>query len=209
VGVVQDMYLGGPDNNDPEGVYVPLAQNDARFLSISMRAAGGAAMSLAPMVRDEVIGIDSDLPLYWVRTLDTAIAENTWFYRVFGVLFMVFGGVALFLGAVGLYGVMAFSVSRRTQELGVRMALGAQAGDVMKLVMRQGLVQLGIGLFLGLGIAALLSRGLEIVLFEVEPWDPMIFFLISLVLFVAGMLATYVPARRATLVDPVQALRYE
>jgi predicted permease len=116
VGVVQDMYLGGPDNNDPEGVYVPLAQNDARFLSISMRAAGGAAMSLAPMVRDEVIGIDSDLPLYWVRTLDTAIAENTWFYRVFGVLFMVFGGVALFLGAVGLYGVMAFSVSRRTQS---------------------------------------------------------------------------------------------
>jgi predicted permease len=209
VGVARDMYLGSVDNEDPEGIYVPLAQNDARFLSISLRAAGGSAMTLAPTVRDEVIGIDSDLPLYWVNTLASVIAENTWFYRVFGVLFMVFGVVALFLGAVGLYGVMAFSVSRRTQELGVRMALGAQAGDVMKLVMRQGLVQLGIGLFVGLGIAALLSRGLEIVLFDVEPWDPVIFFLISLVLFAAGMLATYLPARRATLVDPVQALRYE
>ncbi len=110
---------------------------------------------------------------------------------------------------MGLYGVMAYAVSRRTQEIGVRMALGAQASDVLKLVLRQGMLQLGIGLFLGLGIAALLSRGLEIILFEVEPWDPVIFFLISLVLFVVGMLATYVPARRATLVDPVQALRYE
>jgi predicted permease len=209
VGVVQGMYLGGVDNDNPEGVYVALAQNDARFLSLSLRAAGGAAMSLAPTVRDEVIAIDSDLPIYWVNTLASAIAENTWFYRVFGVLFMTFGVVALFLGAVGLYGVMAFSVSRRTQELGVRMALGAQASDVMKLVMRQGLVQLGIGLFLRLGIAALLSRGLQIVLFDVEPWDPVIFLLISVVLFGAGMLATYVPARRATLVNPVQALRYE
>jgi ABC-type antimicrobial peptide transport system permease subunit len=128
---------------------------------------------------------------------------------VFSTLFVVFGAAALFLGAVGLYGVMAFYVSRRTQELGVRMALGAQASDVLKLVLKQGLFQLGLGLFLGLGIAALLSRGLEIILFEVEPWDPMIFILITLVLFAVGMLATYVPARRATLVDPVQALRYE
>ncbi len=209
VGVVPDMYLDPPENEEPEGIYVPLSQNDARFLSISVRAAGGDAAALGPLVRDEVMAIDADLPIYWVDTLAALVEQNTWYIRVFGLLFMVFGGVALFLGAVGLYGVMAFAVSRRTQEIGVRMALGAQASDVLKLVLRQGMLQLGIGLFLGLGIAALLSRGLEIILFEVEPWDPVIFFLISLVLFVVGMLATYVPARRATLVDPVQALRYE
>jgi predicted permease len=209
VGVVPDMYLDPPENEEPEGFYVPLSQSDARFLSIAVRPAGGGPSALAPVLRDEVMAVDSDLPIYWVRTVAEEVAENTWFYKVFSTLFVVFGAAALFLGAVGLYGVMAFYVSRRTQELGVRMALGAQASDVLKLVLKQGLLQLGLGLFLGLGIAALLSRGLEIILFEVEPWDPAIFFLITVVLFVVGMLATYVPARRATLVDPVQALRYE
>jgi predicted permease len=209
VGVVPDMYLDPPENEEPEGFYVPLAQSDARFLSIAARPVGGDPSALAPVLRDEVMAVDSDLPIYWVRTVAAEVAENTWFYKVFSTLFVVFGAAALFLGAVGLYGVMAFYVSRRTQELGVRMALGAQASDVLKLVLKQGLFQLGLGLFLGLGIAALLSRGLEIILFEVEPWDPAIFFLITVVLFCVGMLATYVPARRATLVDPVQALRYE
>jgi predicted permease len=209
VGVVPDMYLDPPENEEPEGFYVPLSQNDARFLSIAVRPVGGEPSALGPVLRDEVMAVDSDLPIYWVRTVAEEVAENTWFYKVFSTLFVVFGAAALFLGAVGLYGVMAFYVSRRTQELGVRMALGAQASDVLKLVLKQGLFQLGLGLFLGLGIAALLSRGLEIILFEVEPWDPMIFILITLVLFAVGMLATYVPARRATLVDPVQALRYE
>ncbi len=197
------------ENEDPQGVYVPLAQNDARFLSISVRAAGTDALALAPMVRDEVMAIDPDLPIYWVNTLAAVIGENTLGYRVMGLLFTVFGVVALFLGAVGLYGVMAFAVSRRTQEFGVRMALGAQAADVLRLVLKQGVLQLGIGLFLGLGVAALLLLALPNMLFNAEPWDPLIFLVISLVLFAVGMLATYVPARRATLVDPVQALRYE
>ncbi len=209
VGVVPDMYLGSVENEDPQGVYVPLAQNDARFLSISVRAAGTDALALAPMVRDEVMAIDPDLPIYWVNTLAAVIGENTLGYRVMGLLFTVFGVVALFLGAVGLYGVMAFAVSRRTQEFGVRMALGAQAADVLRLVLKQGVLQLGIGLFLGLGVAALLLLALPNMLFNAEPWDPLIFLVISLVLFAVGMLATYVPARRATLVDPVQALRYE
>jgi predicted permease len=209
VGVVPDMYLDPPENEEPEGFYLPLSQNDARFLSIAVRAAGGDASALAPVLRDVVMAVDSDLPIYWVRTVAEEVAENTWIFKVFSALFVAFGAAALFLGAIGLYGVMAFYVSRRTQELGVRMALGAQTGDVMKLVLKQGLFQLGLGLFLGLGIAALLSRGLEVLLFEVEPWDPVIFFLIALMLFLVGMLATYVPARRATLVDPVQALRYE
>ena len=122
---------------------------------------------------------------------------------------MIFGFVALFLAGIGLYGVMAFSVSRRTQEVGVRMALGAQRGDVLGLILRQGLLQLGVGLFFGLALAALLSRMLQIVLFQVEPRDPVIFLVIALALLAIGLLASYMPTRRATRVDPVAALRYE
>ena len=112
---------------------------------------------------------------------------------------------------LGKTGIKVSRLGVGISEIGHNLTLDAekQASDVLKLVLKQGLLQLGLGLFLGLGIAALLSRGLEIILFEVEPWDPAIFFLITVVLFVVGMLATYVPARRATLVDPVQALRYE
>jgi putative ABC transport system permease protein len=141
--------------------------------------------------------------------VDQAVRENTWFYRVFGGLFMVFGAAALFLGGVGLYGVMSFSVSRRTQELGIRMALGAQGRDVLRLVLSQGVEHLGFGLGMGLVVAGLLSQGLEIILFEVRPLDAPIFALVSTTLFVIGLAACYVPARRATRVDPVLALRYE
>ena len=155
------------------------------------------------------IAVDQDIPLYWVQTHQAAIDEQTWFFRVFGNLFMVFGFVALFLAAVGLYGVMSASVSNRTSEMGIRMALGAQGRDVLGLVLKQGAVQVGIGMALGLALAALLSRGLEIVLFQVEPWDPFVFALIAVVLAAVGMLASYIPALRATRVDPAVALRYE
>ncbi len=210
VGIAPDMHMYGlgNDERDQEGFYLPLGQADAQFISIAVRGPRDP-MALAPIVRDGVFAMDNDLPLYWVRTLSQGIAESTWFYRVFGTLFMIFGFTALFLGGVGLYGVMAFSVSRRTQEVGVRMALGAQTGDVLRLVLRQGLFQLGVGLFLGLALAAGLSHLLRIILFQVEPRDPVIFATIALVLFAIGMLASYFPARRATRVDPVAALRYE
>jgi predicted permease len=208
VGVVPGMYMGGVDNDDPEGIYVPISQSPIRFMSIAVRAEGNP-MGMAPIVRDEVIKIDRDLPIYWVWTMADAIARNTWFYRVFGTIFMIFGGVALFLASVGLYGVMAFSVSRRTQEVGVRMALGAQGKDVVKLVFRQGLVQLMIGLVIGLALAAALSRGLDVILFRVEPWDPVIFLAIVIVLILTSVAASVVPARRATRVDPMVALRYD
>jgi ABC-type antimicrobial peptide transport system permease subunit len=104
---------------------------------------------------------------------------------------------------------MSASVSNRTSEMGIRMALGAQGGDVLRLVMKQGAIQVGIGMALGLALAALLSRGLELVLFQVEPWDPFVFALIAVVLAAVGMLASYIPALRATRVDPAVALRYE
>ena len=208
VGVAPDMFMGGADNENPEGLYVPLAQNVARFMYMVARAERDA-LALTPMVRDEVIAIDGNLPIYWVNTLERAIEQSTWFYTVFGTLFMIFGAVALFLASVGLYGVMAFSVSRRTREVGIRMALGAEGRDVLRLVLRQGLIQLAIGVVVGIGLAVLLSRGLEVILFDVEPLDPTIFVAIAGVLLATGLLASFVPARRATRVDPLVALRYE
>ncbi len=208
VGMVPDMYMDGIDDDEHEGMYVPLLQSDARFMSIAARTAADP-MSLAPVIRDVVIAIDADLPIYFVDSMDGRIRQATWFYGVFGTLFMVFGFVALFLASIGLYGVMAFSVSRRTQEVGVRMALGAQGSDVLRLIFKQGLLQLGIGLLLGLGLAAALSNAMQIVLFRVEPTDPIIFVTIAAVLTLTGLAACFVPAKRATTVDPVIALRFE
>ncbi|HEX9727208.1 MAG TPA: ABC transporter permease [Gemmatimonadales bacterium] len=208
VGVVPDLLMDGIQNEDPEGMYVPIAQTDLRFVSLVLRTQG-EPMTLASNLRDEVIAIDTDLPLYWVDTLGDRISQANWFYDVFGILFMVFGAAALFLGAVGLYGVMSFSVTSRTQEVGIRMALGAQNRDVVGMIMRQGLWQLGIGLAVGLGIAALLSRGLRIVLFQVEPWDPIMFISVAVTLLAVGLLASFIPARRAARIDPVVALRYD
>jgi predicted permease len=209
VGVAPDLLMDEVDDPNSAGMYVPVAQRDARFMSLIARTAGSNPMAIAPAMREAVNRVDADLPLYFVDTLQGRINQSTWFYRVFGVLFMVFGGAALFLGGIGLYGVMSFSVGRRTQEIGIRMALGAQQRDVLRLILRQGMWQIGIGLAAGVVLAGFLAQGLQIVLFQVEPLDPTMFALIAGLLFVVGMLASYVPARRAAIIDPVDALRYE
>lgn len=207
VGVVPDLYMegiGNPDG-DPEGVYTPLAQGDGSFMSIAARKTSNP-LGISAAVRDAVASVHADTPIYWVDTLEGRLKQGTWFYNVFGTLFVVFGAAALFLASVGLYGVMAFSVSQRTTELGVRMALGAQASQLLRMVLRQGLVQIAAGLILGLGLAVAVSRALQLVLFEVSPNDPVIFALIAAVLVSTGVLASVVPARRATRVDPMVAL---
>jgi len=208
VGVVPDLWMqGAGDRESPQdGFYVPLSQSDARFVSI---LAGGPAdpMTLTAGVRDAVASIQSETPIYFVDALADRVAESTWVYNVFGVLFMVFGGVALFLASVGLYGVMAFSVSRRRSEVGIRMALGAESNQVRGLILKQGMLQTAIGLGLGLGLAALLARALRLLLFEVNAADPTVFAGVTAVLVATGLLASSLPARRATRVDPVVALR--
>jgi putative ABC transport system permease protein len=209
VGIVPDMHLTGIENEDPEGVYIPATQSPRRFMSIAALGRGGDPLGLTVPVRDAVAAVDPDIPLYFVNTLSGRIREQTWFYTVFGSIFMVMGFVALFLAAIGLYGVMSFSVSRRTREMGVRMALGASGRDVLGLILRQGVLQLAIGLTIGVALAAGVSQLLSIVLFGVEPRDPVIFALIVAVLSAVGVIASFVPARRATRVDPMVALRYE
>jgi putative ABC transport system permease protein len=211
IGVVPNMHLGGAIGQlDPqdEGVYLPLDQNVINFMSLIVRTARDP-MSYASAIQSEVNTVDPTLPLYWVRSLEQQYRLDTWFFRAFGTLFMAFGFTALSLAVVGFYGVMSFSVSQRTRELGVRMALGAQTRSVVRLVLRQGSAQLAVGVLLGLGFAAVLSRGLATMLFGVKPWDPAVFAVVVATLSVSGVAACLIPARRATRVDPIDALRYE
>jgi len=208
VGVAPDLYMQGVGNTDgePHGFYIPLAQQDARFMTIAVRGRGDP-MSLATTVREEVAALHPDTPLYWVQSMEEALAANLWQIDVFGSLFAIFGLGALFMAAVGLYGVLSFSVKQRTQEVGIRMALGARGRDVLKLVLKQGTLQVAVGLIMGLGLGWALSQAMQISIFGVEPWDPTVFLAISAVMLATGFLASYVPARRATRVSPVDALR--
>ena len=206
VGVVPNTYSGNTDEMRPPFIYVPLSQHPSRFVSIAVRTAG-APMAITPQIRDVVSSLNRDIPIYSVYSITEAIARGLWFVRVFGTMFMIFGVIALFLAGVGLYAVMAFSVSRRTREVGIRMALGAKAGDVVGMVVSQGLWQLGAGMAAGLTLALGVAQLMKVVLFDVQPRDPAIFGLVVAVLSVAGLLACLIPAQRATRVDPLIALR--
>ena len=210
VGVVPDMGLGGAPGSgqeqDPEGIYLPLAQDEVRFASLVARTDGDPT-ALVPAVREAVAALDPYLPIYWVRSMEEAVHRAYWFVDVFGTIFAVFGVSGLLLAVIGLYGVMAFSVQRRTHEVGIRMALGADGGRILGLMVRQGAVQLGVGVVLGLGLALALARGIRILLVGVEPWDPVVFGVIAVVLLGTGLLAAVLPARRAAAVAPAVALR--
>ena len=205
------MYLGGAIgavNPRHEGVYIPLQQNIINFMSLIART-DQAPMGYTAAIQSEVNAIDADLRLYWVRSLTDQYNLDTWASRLFGTLFMAFGFAALALATIGLYGVMSFLASNRTRESGVRMALGAGARNVLMLILRQGAIQLAMGLTLGLGLPLLLARGLTLILFNVEPWDLTIFVTVTIALSLSGLAASFIPAKRATRVDPMEALRYE
>jgi ABC-type antimicrobial peptide transport system permease subunit len=169
----------------------------------------GPPMAIARDVRRALAAIDPHLPPYRVMPMTGVMLRMTWFYPVFGRLFAVFGLTALFLGAIGLYGVMSFAVTQRTREMGIRMALGAESGNLLRLVMRTGLVQLTIGLGIGLVVALFVASPLQIVLYEMNGRDPMIFGTVVLTLALTCLLASFVPAYRVTKVDPVTALTSE
>jgi predicted permease len=206
VGVTGDIFSGDQEEPIQPVIFQPMAQARSTFVYISARTSG-APMAATQSVREAVSSLNPDIPLYWVMSLEDAGAQALWFIRVFGTMFMIFGLVALFLASVGLYAVMSFSVSRRTREVGIRMALGAQGGDVVRMIFGQGALQLGIGMAAGLALALGISQLLKIVLFQVQPRDPVVFGGVAAVLIGVGLLACFVPARRATLVDPLVALR--
>jgi predicted permease len=206
VGIVPTVYSGDTEEPREPEFYVPLAQRHQSFASMAVRTTGNP-MSITQQVRQAVAALNPDIPIYFVYSMEEALARPTWFIRVFGTMFMIFGIIALFLASVGLYAVMSFAVSRRVREVGIRMALGAQSRDVVRMIFGQGAWQLGIGLLLGLALAYGVANLLTIILFDVQPRDPSIFGSVVLVLALAGMAACLVPARRATRVDPLTALR--
>lgn len=211
VGIVPDMRMEGFDTDrpHPSAYFIPLAQRDIRFASLVVRTAGVDPLSLVPAVREMVRGLNPNQPIYNVDSMAGVLRQASWFYRVFGTLFIVFGAAALFMATVGLYGVLSFSVSRRMKEMGIRMALGANAKDVIRLVVRQGGKQLAIGLALGIVLAFGLTRVISILMFETTPQDPPVFILVVVLIAVVGLLASLVPARRATRAHPMVVLRFE
>ena len=208
--MVPDVWYDGTDDDDKLGtvVFTPMPQSDYQFVSLAV-ASSGDPLSLAKPVQEIVNGLDPDQPIYFINTLDGAIQQSGWFYGVFGTLFMVFGAVALLLAVVGVYGVVSFSVSRRTREIGVRMALGASARDVLRMFLRQGGLQILVGLSCGLVLAFFLAKGLGLVMFQVNTRNPSMYAGVTAALAITSLLATLIPARRAMRVDPMVALRSE
>jgi predicted permease len=211
VGVVPDLRMEGFDSDRPGkwGYYTPVAQTDIHFASLAVQTGTREPMTVLPAVREAVRSLNPNLPIYDVESMNGVIRQASWFYVVFGSLFIAFGAAALFMATVGLYGVLSFSVSRRMREMGIRMALGASARSVVALVVRQGGLQLAVGLLAGLLMALGLTRVIGILMFEVTPGDPLVFASVVGVIGAVGLLASFLPARRATRAEPVSALRAE
>ena len=169
----------------------------------------GDPRPLTQAIREQVLAVDKNQPVYDVKTMDERVAVTLETRRFAVVLLGIFGGLALLLAAIGLYGVLAFAVTQRTREIGIHMALGAQARDVLGMVLKQGMSLVLFGVVLGVAGAYALTRLMQSLLFEVSATDPTTFALVPLLLGIVGFVACYIPARRATKVDPLVALRYE
>ena len=208
VGVVRHVKNYGLDTEGRGQIYFPHAQFPIQTMFVTVRMGGDPVVAQAA-VRNQVAALDPSLPLFNVATMEERLAESVAQDRFNMQLLGIFAAVALVLAAVGIYGVMSYSVSQRTHEIGIRMALGAQPADVLKLVVRQGMVLTLIGVAVGLAASFALTRFLSSLLFGVSATDPATFAGVALLLAAVALLACYIPARRATRVDPLVALRYE
>lgn len=208
VGVVPDTMQGEFGADERATVFLPLAQEPAAFLSFAARTQGDPYLA-ADGVRAAVTSIDADLPVYWLRSMRDWVDIAMWDGRLLMNLFSLFAVFALVLAVSGIYAVLAYAVSERTREIGVRRALGARDPGILRMVLGQGGVQLAVGLAIGLVLAFGFGRVLSNFLFDLPSFDPLTFFGVAAILALVSLLAGLLPARRALRVEPMAALRYE
>jgi predicted permease len=217
VGIVGDISESGLQHAHAPVMYVPDTQitdgltklaNNVLPLSWIIQTAGDP-MSLSAAIQHEIQSVDGQLAASKIRTMEQVISESTARQNFNMLLLTIFASLALLLAAIGIYGLMSYTVEQRTQEMGIRMALGAGTGDMVKLVVRQGMLLAGIGVAVGLAASFGLNRVLANLLFGVKNTDPITYISVAAILVAVALLATYIPARRATKIDPIIALRYE
>lgn len=206
VGVIRDVKTGGLNVPPPDEIYYPMRQLGQPGMQIVARTAGDPS-TLQALIRASVASVDQDQPISLFATLETNVANSLGAQRIVAALTTIFAGLALMLSAVGLYSVLAYAVSQRTSEIGIRMALGARATQVVGLVMRGGLAFVGVGLVLGLAGAAIAARLIQSLLFDVRPLDPRVYAGVSILFTLVAALACLVPSLRAARIDPLRALR--
>jgi putative ABC transport system permease protein len=216
VGIVGDVRDGALNRDPGPSMYIPNAQVPDALNELNVRLTPlawvirtrGEPMALRAAIEEQLRQV-SGLPVSDVRTMEQVISRSTSRQRFNMLLMSVFGGSALLLAAIGVYGLMAYSVQQRTQEIGIRMALGAECGDLRKMVISQGMRFAIAGVLAGLAAAFGLARLIASFLFGVTAWDPVVFTAVPVLLAVVSLLAISLPAMRATRVDPLTALRYE
>jgi ABC-type lipoprotein release transport system permease subunit len=207
VGVVSEVKISGLVATDDRvgAYYIPLVQDPTRTMTLAVAAAGDVT-ALTPLLRRELAAIDPELPLYNVQTMQHRMDESLADRRTPMTLAILFAAVALFLAAVGIYGVLAYQVSQRRREIGIRMALGSDARRVFGLVIREGVILLGIGVAIGLAGAFAIRRTMESQLYGVGAMDPVVVTSVAVILGLVALVACTVPARRAARIDPIVAL---
>jgi putative ABC transport system permease protein len=208
VGVVSHVKNYGVDQESRVEIYLPYYQSPVGNVTLITKSKTDPA-ALSASLRQAVKSVDPEVPVYAVRTLAEIVSDRTAQRRLAVMLITVFAAVALLLAAVGIYGVMSYAVAQRTQEIGIRMALGAERRDILRMVLRHGSLMAVIGIGLGLTVALGLARLITSLLFQVSATDPPTFSVVPVVLIAVALLACYIPARRATRVDPLVALRYQ
>ena len=208
VGIVSDLRYSWIVKEDVPTIYRSFRQTPPYYTTLVLRTTGDP-MKLASAVRGEIAGVDSNLPMYNIKPMDKVITESIIGIAYVATMMSVLGVIALVLASVGLFGVMSYSVSERTHEIGIRMAQGAQTKDVLALVLRRGMFMTLLGLAIGLPVAMLLARTMSALLFNVQAADPVAFIGLPLLLAAVAALACYLPARRAAQLDPLSALRHD